>query len=204
MQPRSAAYANVLGDVVVRHGRFAGPAIGCDWSTAVRRFWVGSFSFQGRSSRSEFWWIRATDVAVVVLTLWLVPLLTGVPADSGENASYQNVPGFLGIGQSIFGVMIHEAPAGSYFGPVTFLLGGPPSQWVLLIWCIATLVPNLALGFRRLQDRDLPGWYALLGFLPLVDLVLLYLALGRSRPYDPRMDHTSADQSRRGDRVSLP
>jgi len=140
----------------------------------------------------------------VALTLWLVPLLTGMPADSGENASYQNVPGFLGIGQSIFGITVHEVPAGSYFGPVTFLLGGPPSQWVLLIWCIATLVPNLALGCRRLQDRDLPGWYALLGFLPLVDLVLLYLALGKSRPSDPRTDRPTADQSRRTDRVSLP
>ncbi|MDH6265205.1 uncharacterized membrane protein YhaH (DUF805 family) [Rhizobium sp. SG_E_25_P2] len=48
------------------------------------------------------------------------------------------------------------------------LLGG--------IFGLATLIPGIAVGVRRLHDRDMSGWWLLIGFVPLVGwLILIYL-----------------------------
>ena len=40
---------------------------------------------------------------------------------------------------------------------------------------LALLLPNLAVGVRRLHDIDKSGWWLLLGFIPLIGtLVLIY------------------------------
>ena len=47
------------------------------------------------------------------------------------------------------------------------LLGG--------IWSLATLIPSIAVGVRRLHDLDKSGWWLLLGLVPLIGfIVLLY------------------------------
>lgn len=156
------------------------PLIGASWAQATRRFWTGAFSFGGRASRSEFWWQRLTDLVVVALATVVVPQLTGpssAPA-SDPFTAYHDAPGFLGIGQTIVGLDFGGGPGGS----LRWFFGGPPEQWVLFVWCVATVVPNVALGFRRLRDRGGPPWAALLGGLPLIDLALLIAALGRSVP----------------------
>lgn len=48
------------------------------------------------------------------------------------------------------------------YGPVTVLLS------------LACLVPGVAVTIRRLHDTDRSGWWALLGIVPLANLVLLY------------------------------
>ncbi|MBB1249167.1 MULTISPECIES: DUF805 domain-containing protein [unclassified Rhizobium] len=48
------------------------------------------------------------------------------------------------------------------------LLGG--------VFALATLIPGIAVGVRRLHDRDMSGWWLLIGFVPLVGwLILIYL-----------------------------
>jgi uncharacterized membrane protein YhaH (DUF805 family) len=42
-----------------------------------------------------------------------------------------------------------------------------------LILALGTLVPSIACVVRRLHDQDKSGWLALLGLIPLVNLVLL-------------------------------
>ncbi|SMX46049.1 DUF805 domain-containing protein [Maliponia aquimaris] len=44
-----------------------------------------------------------------------------------------------------------------------------------MIFSLATLVPGIALGVRRLHDIDKSGWWLLIGLVPLVGfLVLIY------------------------------
>lgn len=160
--------------------------MGASYFQATRRFWSGSVSFRGRASRSEYWWQRLTDVVVVALVLWLVPAASGVPND--PDAAFQNTPGYLGIGQSVFGFFFGGVGLDGQRHAFVFLHGGPPAQWVLFIWFIATVIPNLALGFRRLHDRDMPGWLAFFGGLPLLDVVLLLVALLPSVPTGRRYD----------------
>ncbi|WP_158744596.1 DUF805 domain-containing protein [Acidisphaera sp. L21] len=43
---------------------------------------------------------------------------------------------------------------------------------------LRTIVPNLALGIKRCQDRDHAGWFLLIGLIPLVGAVWLGGELG--------------------------
>lgn len=42
-----------------------------------------------------------------------------------------------------------------------------------LIYSLALLLPSLAVGVRRLHDRDKSGWWLLLGLLPLIGGIIL-------------------------------
>lgn len=43
------------------------------------------------------------------------------------------------------------------------------------IWVLANLLPSIAIGVRRLHDKDRSGWWLLIALVPLVGaLVLLY------------------------------
>ena len=61
------------------------------------------------------------------------------------------IDGILGMGQMIGGV----------YGPLTTIL------------LLGTLVPSIACAVRRLHDQNKSGWFALLGLIPLANLVLL-------------------------------
>jgi uncharacterized membrane protein YhaH (DUF805 family) len=40
---------------------------------------------------------------------------------------------------------------------------------------LATFIPGIAVGVRRLHDRDRSGWWLLIGFVPLIGwLILIY------------------------------
>lgn len=41
------------------------------------------------------------------------------------------------------------------------------------LWSLATLLPSLAVGARRLHDIDRTGWWLLIGFIPLIGLIVL-------------------------------
>ncbi|MGR3484777.1 MAG: DUF805 domain-containing protein [Paracoccaceae bacterium] len=43
------------------------------------------------------------------------------------------------------------------------------------IVALAHFVPSIALGVRRLHDRDMSGWWMLLALVPLANLALLIL-----------------------------
>jgi uncharacterized membrane protein YhaH (DUF805 family) len=42
-----------------------------------------------------------------------------------------------------------------------------------LIWIVATIVPALSVLVRRLHDTSRSGWWALIGFVPLVGTIVL-------------------------------
>jgi uncharacterized membrane protein YhaH (DUF805 family) len=49
--------------------------------------------------------------------------------------------------------------------------GGP----IGLVFSLATLLPSIAVGVRRLHDIDRTGWWMLIGFVPIIGFfVLLY------------------------------
>jgi uncharacterized membrane protein YhaH (DUF805 family) len=49
-------------------------------------------------------------------------------------------------------------------------------QWlgvmIFMIVALALILPSIAVSVRRLHDRDLSGWWYLLGFVPLGSIVL--------------------------------
>ncbi|WP_417210141.1 DUF805 domain-containing protein [Antarctobacter sp.] len=51
------------------------------------------------------------------------------------------------------------------------------------IFSLATLVPGIAIGVRRLHDIDKSGWWLLIGLVPLIGaLVLIYFFIQKPTP----------------------
>jgi uncharacterized membrane protein YhaH (DUF805 family) len=79
----------------------------------------------------------------------------------------------LGLGSSSYAVGDGAVSAGFSGG----ILSG--------IWALANLVPNLAVGVRRLHDTDRSGWWLLIGLVPLVGaivLIVFYCTRGTTGP----------------------
>ncbi len=130
------------------------PLYGATIGQAVRRFFKKYATFSGRASRSEFWWWALVSV-VVATVLYVISLLLGGAGTTVDPAT----------GQAAFG-------PGYTVGVV---LSG--------IWALATLVPWLALSWRRFHDTNRSGAFYFLMLIPFVGslIVLVMLAL----PSDP-------------------
>jgi uncharacterized membrane protein YhaH (DUF805 family) len=44
-----------------------------------------------------------------------------------------------------------------------------------LIWILATIVPALAVLFRRLHDTNRSGWWALIGLIPIIGTIAILI-----------------------------
>jgi uncharacterized membrane protein YhaH (DUF805 family) len=53
---------------------------------------------------------------------------------------------------------------------------------VQIIVGIATILPSIAVGVRRLHDTGRSGWWLLLCLVPIVSLVLIYFLAQDSQP----------------------
>jgi len=46
--------------------------------------------------------------------------------------------------------------------------------WIVyVLYALALLIPNLAVGVRRLHDTDKSGWWLLIGLIPLIGIIVL-------------------------------
>ena len=53
------------------------------------------------------------------------------------------------------------------------------SDWLSLIFSLATIVPTLAAGARRLHDTDRTGWLQLLWLIPIIGWIVLIVFLAQ-------------------------
>ena len=66
------------------------------------------------------------------------------------------------------------------------------------VYSLAVLIPSIAVGVRRLHDIGKPGWWMLIGLIPLIGLlVLIYFFVQDSHPgsneYGPNPKISEAD-----------
>lgn len=71
------------------------------------------------------------------------------------------------------GSALFSAAASFDLEEIASLLG---SLALVGLFSLALIIPNLAVGVRRMHDIDKPGIYILIAFIPLVGLYILYLA----------------------------
>jgi uncharacterized membrane protein YhaH (DUF805 family) len=143
------------------------PWYGISFPKAVRRFFKKYARFDGRASRSEYWWwVLANGIVGVVFYAVLLAIIissgtmTTSSSATGVQASTNSTSPFIAI---------------------------PVVLWGL--WWLATIVPNLALGWRRLHDANLAGPFWFLSFVPGVGgIVVLVLMLLPSSPAGQRFD----------------
>lgn len=135
------------------------PYYGAPIGAAVKRFFKKYTVFTGRASRSEYWW-WALIAAVVNFVLQLLTTILGATGATMA-ADGTAVPG-----------------PGAIIG---FILWG--------IWGLATIIPSIALGVRRLHDANFSGWLLLLVLVPFLGaLAILVFTLLPSNPAGQRFD----------------
>jgi uncharacterized membrane protein YhaH (DUF805 family) len=61
-------------------------------------------------------------------------------------------------------------------------VGGKIFMVLLWIYILAACIPCLSLGVRRLHDQGKSGWWWLLGFVPILNLVLIVFWFLNSDP----------------------
>ncbi|CDK00756.1 Predicted membrane protein [Microbacterium sp. C448] len=139
------------------------PLYGASWGSAIARFFGNYSIFRGRASRSEYWWWVLTNALIIIV-------LNTIAAVSGAEG-WQNGAVALPL-------------AGGPGGVVTTVPGA-----IALIYGLGTLLPNLALTWRRLHDTDRSGAWFFLTFLPVIGwIVLFFFLIGSPREEGRRFD----------------
>jgi len=136
------------------------PLYGASFGQAVSRYFKKYATFSGRASRSEFWWVFLFN-AIVGAVIWILSLTLGVAGGQVDPATNVLVPG---PGFTI--VMIIAA-----------------------LWGLGTIIPYLAVTWRRFHDTNKSGAFWFLTFIPFVGsiIVLVLLAL-ETNPAGARFD----------------
>ena len=132
------------------------------FAESVRTCFGKYADFQGRASRSEFWWFFLfTALVSLALSLPLYVLMV-IAAVAGNSSTGAGVAAVITIIWSI----------------------------IVTVVAIGLLIPLLAAGARRLHDYGQSAWFLLLYFVPCGNIVLIVLwALGGTpgdNPYGPR------------------
>lgn len=131
------------------------PLYGATLGQAVRRFFGKYTHFKGYASRSEYWWAQL--FLNVVSGLIAIPYLR----------TYDPALGYFNLTQgteNVEGLVLMSA-LGSF------------------IWGVVTVLPQLAVSWRRLHDAGLPGPMYFLVLIPFVGpIVLIILMILPTRP----------------------
>jgi uncharacterized membrane protein YhaH (DUF805 family) len=129
------------------------PLYGASFGQSISRFFTKYATFTGRASRSEFWWWFLVNAIVGII-------IYGITYGIGISGAVVDDQGVLVLG---------------------------PAYWIGLVlaiaWGLGTIVPWLALCWRRLHDTNRPGPFYFLGLIPFVGgiILIIFLAL----PPDP-------------------
>ena len=144
---------------------------------AVKTCFAKYVTFSGRARRSEHWYFFLFITLIqIVLSIWF---LGGIVGPMGEFIQRGGDPKDI------------EALKEIYFSGMK-----TPAFIVFVVFCLATLLPIIAVQIRRMHDTGRSGWWSmtywggnLLGtFIPLVNLIgiiwFIYLACQDSQPGD--------------------
>lgn len=121
-----------------------------EWMTLpLKRY----FDFAGRSRRKEFWmWVLG--VVIVTIVLSLIDTMLGLGGRSAVDTTV--------------------TPDGLNYSASAWTSGG----WLTNLFALAILIPNLAVGVRRLHDTGRSGWWIVLPMpFYLVGLVAAVMAM---------------------------
>lgn len=125
--------------------------------TDAVRTCIGKFAtFDGRATRSEFWWFYLFVALVGLVGYVPILILTAIGAASSDN----------GVISGLFTILL-----------VIFWI-----VWLIVV--IALYIPFLAVGCRRLHDRGQSGWLQLLLLVPCGGIVLLIFWVLEGTPGD--------------------
>ncbi len=100
---------------------------------AIQTAFKNYAKFDGRASRSEYWWFYLFQFLIMFVPVFVASLI------GGTNNSV--VGGIIGL--------------------------------IFIVAVLGTIIPGLAVSFRRLHDTDHSAWWMLISFIPFGGIVLL-------------------------------
>jgi len=119
--------------------------------------------FDGRASRSEFWYYTLFYIIGSILVGFVDSLF-------GTSYTYEMATNTMATGNT-------EVAAAAFTQSIGYLSA---------IYSLGLLIPSFAVSIRRLHDIGKSGWWLLLGMIPFVNFigifVLLYFYVQDSQP----------------------
>lgn len=74
------------------------------------------------------------------------------------------------------------------------LILGVISNSLSMIFSLATIIPSLAVGSRRLHDTNKSGWFQLIWLIPIIGwIVMIYLLVQEGNPEANQFGETPAN-----------
>lgn len=141
------------------------PLYGASFGQAIKRFFKNYVKFSGRASRSEFWFaylFTALGTLIPYLLLIVGVVMTSVSASADPYGS----SGPSGASLALMGI------GGTLTG----------------LFALATVVPSIAISWRRLHDANYSGLLYLLTLTGIGSIVLIVLFIMPSKPEGQRYD----------------
>ncbi|WP_152347012.1 DUF805 domain-containing protein [Brevibacterium sp. CFH 10365] len=141
------------------------PLYGATFGQAVKRFFKNYVKFSGRASRSEFWWatLFCALIGLVPYVLFIIGAVMMAAAASadpyGGGAPSGGGVALMGMGGVLLGVIF-----------------------------LATIVPSIAISWRRLHDAGFSGLFYLLTLTSIGGIVVLVMEILPPKPEGQRFD----------------
>lgn len=146
------------------------PLYGATFMQATKRFFKKYARFSGYASRSEYWF--ATLALILLSLIPAVGMGIGTIMTGVEGSTYNsNVSSHFSVSQT----------AGLVITLISALL-------LFILWA-ATIVPSLAITWRRLHDAGFSGLFFFLSFIPYVGgLILIVFSVLPTKPEARRFE----------------
>ena len=130
---------------------------------AVKLFFKNYVNFNGRATRSEYWWVYLFN-NIVYMVLGILFAIAGGSSLAAYDAYGDMSIAYMGAG-AIFYIL-------------------------MMLYGLAVLLPSLSLMVRRLHDIGKSGTYILMGLIPVVGyiFILVYMLTGSApdNQYGPK------------------
>ncbi len=154
------------------------PLYGASPKQAITRFFKRYAKFEGRSSRSEYWWAY---LALSVISVVLMGIATAT-------ATVKDVATTSTAFSSDTTTQVTEySPLGNVLLIILAIIG------------LATLIPSISSAVRRLHDANYSGWLYLLVLVPILGPIAVMVLLAMpSKPEGQRFDGAAARQQAAG------
>ncbi|MET0271032.1 MAG: DUF805 domain-containing protein [Sphingomonas sp.] len=127
-----------------------------DWMLLPLRRYA---QFTGRARRKEYW-MFALFIVIASIVLAIVESVLGI----GTTTTTSGVP----------------ADAYGFAYSADHNMG-----WLSGLFALAMLIPSIAVGVRRLHDTDRSGWWMLIGLIPLIGGIVLFVFMVTSGTRGP-------------------
>lgn len=134
---------------------------GCSMGTAIRNYFKYYATFNGRSSRSEYWFVT---LFMNLITIPLMILMAFAAANS-TRMKYDYYTGSYYYTENDNAVIVCSV-LGIFF----------------CIWGLVNFLPSLGLCIRRLHDCGKSGWFFLLSFIPFLGFIVFIFTLLETEP----------------------